>query len=561
MKNMKILALSLISAAALMASCQKESVPQNGKEGLFSITGTKENVTRTIIDGDKQSGFKTLWEVGDKVGVVAAPNAEGPSTLYNYPLSIADESAITDNLATFTGVINGQGNQTYTFYTYYPHVGGNATPSTANLVIPCSLSESQTMHGDSYDRNYDYMIGSSFEYTFPTGSGASNVSKADISFRYVVGFVHLSLADIVAGTDAADMVSLTDEVVSVEMTANVPDGTAPDLTGDFNFNLADGTTTFAANDGTRNHIKLNTTSGMTLGTLNAWFISKPFDLPSNATIDFVITTKTHIIRKNVNVSDMTNGFDLTAGKIKTFNILINDDTNCIIEEQEASIDFTAIYGTRTAYNESSATANPLPLYSLVYTGTAETISFSNLTASGLTGNPNTAGYWGSAGSTGGKNTDAKKRLSIKPDGYMVFNVNVKNAKSISLKELFITVKRANQNVPKHFEIQYRPGGSELESVCECKECDCEVCDCEVSGYTVIADIDITGTSGTANNTHGSYSVNLSELIPSITIPEGAEQTLTFRIVPYGGTASIGAWGLFVNTEGEPGLKLTGAIVE
>lgn len=321
---------AMFAAALAFVGCS--NVDENGgandntpapAEYQLTINATAhEPATRVVISGDKTNGFETSWEVGDLIGVFTdtetADVSDRSVRSYNYRLEATTVNG--DGTAVFTSTLYGG---TYAgmndLYAYYPYKSemasvNNYASTTTFEDVKCQIPAEQTMtESGSYDPAAAYMVARPSIIDL----SESKAVETTLTFRHLNCFVNLSTKSI-----TADGVS-GDEVVSA-ITMTVPGKT---LAGDFELNLADGSTNFTT---TEESITINVPSGTTLTDLSAWLVVNPFKLESGDELEFSITTNKNIITKTITGKTI----DFAIKNVLTLNLAI--DNTCTVEPFTAS---------------------------------------------------------------------------------------------------------------------------------------------------------------------------------------------------------------------------------
>ncbi len=321
---------AMFAAALAFVGCS--NVDENGgandntpapAEYQLTINATAhEPATRVVISGDKTNGFETSWEEGDLIGVftdteTADVSDRGVRT-YNYYLEATTVNG--DGTAVFTSTLYGG---TYAgvndLYAYYPYKSemasvNNYASTTTFEDVKCQIPAEQTMtESGSYDPAAAYMVARPSTIDL----SESKAVETTLTFRHLNCFVNLSTKSI-----TADGVS-GDEVVSA-ITMTVPGKT---LAGDFELNLADGSTNFTT---TEESITINVPSGTTLTDLSAWLVVNPFKLESGDELEFTISTNKNTITKTITGKTI----DFAIKNVLTLNLAI--DNTCTVEPFTAS---------------------------------------------------------------------------------------------------------------------------------------------------------------------------------------------------------------------------------
>lgn len=305
--NRLTLAVGLMFGTLSLTGCQKDTSvsgePRSQK--LTLISSVAETETRTVMEGDKAAGFNTAWsQNADKLGVYTYNADAAPGTLtQNVEFGIV---SVNEGAATFEGAVNyDTTDRTYDLYAYYPR----SSAGGAHTAVAAYIAGIQTMPANgTHDPANDYMVALPGQLVEVKGGELMSATLDKLQFRYLVGFMNLSVPAVTA-TD----ITSADEVESIKITAG---GAA--LSGDFTLDLTDGNMTFAT---TSNEVTVTLPAGVTLGNLNAWAVVNPFTLTQSDNLIFEITTATHIIAKQV---PLTDGFVMGAGVVKTFGMTIDD---------------------------------------------------------------------------------------------------------------------------------------------------------------------------------------------------------------------------------------------
>ncbi len=311
--------------ALSLTGCRNEAgINNNGEVKSQTLTisapATKAVAvdTRTVMEGDKTTGFNTAWTMAsDKLGVYAYhPEVYGLSATVNSEFSI---TSVEEGVATFEGrIYTDNVDRTYDVYAYYPRISANNnSPYTS---VPASIRSTQIMPANgTYDPANDYMVALPGKQVVVTGGEAITADIADFQFKYIVGFMNLTIENI-----TADGIAATDVVKSVQITAEGANGN-PVIAGDFNLDLTNGNMTFTSESNT---LTVNCAVGTTLGDLDMWAIVNPFTLTGADKLTFLITTETHTIEKSITATQMGGSFAIAAGTVKTFGMTI--DNACTI---------------------------------------------------------------------------------------------------------------------------------------------------------------------------------------------------------------------------------------
>ncbi len=317
-------------AASGFTGCQKDvNTVNKGTDGELKLTIKSSPAetadTRTILEGDRETGFNTAWNLEtDKLGVYSYnPDVTSEELTMNSQFDITNING--DGVATFVGNIRHDAvDRTYDLYAYYPRNAANNYSNSTYTSVAGVISDIQTMPANgTFDHASDYMVALPGQQVIVTGGETLTALLDNFQFRYLVGFMHLSVPQI-----TADGIASTDVVENVKISAEAMDSN-PVLSGDFTLDLTNGEMSFTT---TYNEVTVVCPEGVTLGNLNAWAVVNPFSLTDEIEeLTFLITTATHTIEKTVTVGDLTGGntFSIAAGGIKTFHMTV--DNNCTIQ--------------------------------------------------------------------------------------------------------------------------------------------------------------------------------------------------------------------------------------
>ncbi|MDR2890238.1 MAG: fimbrillin family protein [Alistipes sp.] len=333
----QIFTAGLALAALGFAGCQNEpaKAPDTEPRAIpvtISASVTDGGETRTIIEGDRQTGFTSAWTLGDKIGFYAFNQA----VQYDYRTVNAEFSitSIEDGIGTFDGeIIHDGAARTFDLYAYTPRKADINVMANHTSVEFLSIETTQTMReNDMHDDSSDLMVALPGQQISVLSSGEIiSDDLEDLQFRYVVGFMNLTVGDI-----TADGVSADEEVVSVKITGRDAE-TAPALAANFNLDLTNGD--MKSMFGKSDNVTVWLPEGVTLGELSAWACVIPFEADE---LDFVVTTAANVIRRTATTEQFGGKFSIAAGNVKTFEL--NVDENCTVEANKPVEFNSANYG-------------------------------------------------------------------------------------------------------------------------------------------------------------------------------------------------------------------------
>ena len=294
-----------------MAGCTKDAINDHADDvEEFMLTSyAAAPDTRMVINGDKQSGFATAWEAGDKIGVYAMPEStEGIDNIY-FTCNKPHTAKVTNGTATFTGLIRSTNNADYNLFAYYPYTPGSGVDEPYQLAVECSIATTQTMNGNSFDKSCAYMVAKTGK-TINTEKNKSNTETVNWQFRHTVTFINLT-------TKSISVTSISGDEIVKSVAIEAADKT---LAGDFLFNLENGAMTFTEPQSAITTIVPNNTK---LSDLSAWLVANPFELTVADNFIVTITTNLHKITKTVHLAK---SFD--AANVYTLNLAI--DNQCAV---------------------------------------------------------------------------------------------------------------------------------------------------------------------------------------------------------------------------------------
>ena len=281
-----------------------------------------EPATRVVISGDKTNGFETSWEVGDLLGVFTDTDAVDASDrtkrTYNYYLNATTVNS--DGTAVFSEKLySGTYAGVNDLYAYYPYklalaTANNYASTTTFEDVKCQIPAEQAMtESGSYDPTAAYMVARPSTIDL----SKSKAVETTMTFRHLNCFVNLSTKSV-----TADGVSGDEVVNSIAMTV-----AGKTLAGDFELNLADGSTNFTSTSET---ITVAVPDGTTLADLSAWLVVNPFSLESSDELELVITTNKNTITKTITGKTI----NFAIKNVITLNLAI--DNTCTVEPFTAS---------------------------------------------------------------------------------------------------------------------------------------------------------------------------------------------------------------------------------
>ncbi len=465
---------------------------------------TNDDITKTVMQGDKASGFSTAWTAAtDKLGVYSY-NAASPSgeLTMNAEFGI---TSVTDGVATFEGQIRyGAADMTFDIYAYYPRNNTNNFQNSTYDNVSVVVEYDQTMPANgTHDPANDLMVALPGQQVTVTGGQTLNASLDELEFRYLVGFMNLTIRDITAAGITAD-----DVVESVKITADA----GAKLAGEFTLDLSDGGLT---NVSSENEITVTVPAEVTLGNLNLWAVVNPF---STENLKFLITTETHSIEKTVSLP----GFSIAAAGIKTFDMAIDD--NCVITSFGGTLhQFDGYYNSVNTPASWGGGRVLTPVITSTY------VTLGNMTDTGFatSGGSPAANSWGTNGWIATVNAD-----QTAPTVYATFTVDTDAGNKISFTECNINIRRSGTG-PADTQVQYKIGTGAFQTA-----------------FTWNA----PGTTNAGNK----LTFNLSTITALKDIEGG--QTITFRLVPYGGTGSAGTWYLIAADATERSFGIKGTVL-
>gem|GEM_PF-3432096 len=280
-----------------------------------------EPATRVVISGDKTNGFETSWEVGDQIGVFTYTEAASQRSECSCNFPLENTIVNSDGTTVFSGTLpSGLYAGVHDLYVYYPYKSSLAdknhyeNSTTTFEDVKCQIPAEQAMtESGSYDPTAAYMVARPSTIDL----SESKAVETTMTFRHLNCFVNLSTKSV-----TADGVSGDEVVNSIAMTV-----AGKTLAGDFELNLADGSTNFTSTSET---ITVAVPDGTTLADLSAWLVVNPFSLASGDELELVITTDKNIITKTITGKTI----NFAIKNVITLNLAI--DNTCTVEPFTAS---------------------------------------------------------------------------------------------------------------------------------------------------------------------------------------------------------------------------------
>ena len=313
MRKPIVFALFAAFCAILTNGCTKDTAADriDNIEEFTLISYAAAPDTRMTINGDKQTGFATAWEAGDKIGVYAMPEStEGANSAY-FTCNQSHNGTVANCIATFKGTVRSTNKSDYNLFAYYPYTRGSDENDTAyQKGVKCAIATSQTMNGNSFDKSCAYMVAKT-GHTINT----TYVDNKTINwqFRHTVAFININTKSITT-TD----VNREEVVERVKIEA-----VGKTLAGDFLFNLENGAMSFT---NPQSAITVNTPAVTKLSDLSAWFVTNPFSLTQSDNFTVTIVTDAHEITKTIHLSQT-----FAVANVYTLNLTI--DSSCTITKR------------------------------------------------------------------------------------------------------------------------------------------------------------------------------------------------------------------------------------
>ncbi len=299
-----------------------------------------EPATRVVISGDKTNGFETSWEVGDQIGVFTDTEAASQRSECSCNFPLENTTVNSDGTTVFSGTLpSGLYAGVHDLYVYYPYKLSLAdknhyeNSTTTFEDVKCQIPAEQAMtESGSYDPTAAYMVARPSTIDL----SESKAVETTMTFRHLNCFVNLSTKSV-----TADGVSGDEVVNSIAMTV-----AGKTLAGDFELNLADGSTNFTSTSET---ITVAVPDGTTLADLSAWLVVNPFSLDSSDELELVITTDKNIITKTITGKTI----NFAIKNVITLNLAI--DNTCTVEAVEPASNLFADGTYVIAYDKTVMT--------------------------------------------------------------------------------------------------------------------------------------------------------------------------------------------------------------
>ncbi|MDD7134773.1 MAG: hypothetical protein PUH82_00170 [Bacteroidales bacterium] len=272
---MKKIIISVLSAALVFASCQKEAAPVSSGSSEVSFTATIPQ-TRTSFAPKEGNSYPVLWTGDEKVSVT-----------YNF--STAKTAAVTasddGSVATFAVEIAEDAEATaHNFYAVCPS-SARVSASKDYQTLTVEFPSTQVPVDGSCDE--------AAQIIFAKHESTKFDNSVEFAFKHISAYGNLSLK----------LPSGVSEISSITLTAEKP------LAGRFYYSPAEDT--FEASAGS-NSITLNTGK-----TSEVFFACVPVDL-SGSVLKVVIAANGTTYTKNINLSGKTLKFE--QGKVSKFSV-------------------------------------------------------------------------------------------------------------------------------------------------------------------------------------------------------------------------------------------------
>ncbi len=310
MRTRRLFIALLAFSAAGFAACENVKygapAPQQPveKDISVSIKSPGAELTRAVIKDNTES-YSVLWEVGNSIGVFTSGDAANT----NKQFTIKD-GGVTSGVGTFSGTFAGGTTGTVAVYAYAPYDVNAADPKAVSMTMPAA----QNMTRKSFDTAAGFMVGvpKSVEVI------AKSFEVPDYGFKSLGAMINMS-AGISTAYPPTEKVAAT-EIVS-KITLEAPASKV--LSGTFTANLLTGAATYPTTGG--NTLELTVPANMTIGTLNAWLVSLPFNIATTDELKVTIVAGKYTITKTFTSQEFT----FTTSAVE--QLYVDIDSDCVIE--------------------------------------------------------------------------------------------------------------------------------------------------------------------------------------------------------------------------------------
>ena len=272
---MKKIIISVLSAALVFASCQKEAAPVSSGSSEVSFTATIPQ-TRTSFAPQDGDSYPVLWTGNEKVGVS-----------YNFAAkqSAAVAASADGKTASFEVAFEATADVTdHNFYAVCPYsafVSASAKYSSLTIEIPFT----QTPVDGSCDEAAQIIVAKHESSSFD--------EKVTFAFKHVVAYGNLSVK-LPSGVSGISSITLSSE---------------EDIAGRIYYYPADGSYQVSTNS---TNITLNTDK-----TSEVFFACLPVDL-SNKSLKVVVAAGGNTYTKNIDLTGKTLKFE--QGRVSKFSV-------------------------------------------------------------------------------------------------------------------------------------------------------------------------------------------------------------------------------------------------
>ena len=352
--------ITLLLAMVCVCACgEKDYNIENQKNTTQIILNAEKHdeMSRVAISGDKNNGFVTRWEVGDRLGAIAMRDGGEPIGIALAAASVSDEG-----VATFTGTTDviDTWSSPFIFYTYYPLV--EDVPQVTPWSVAGEISSVQTMTAEgSYDPTAAWMVGQAVEMDL---SGEDQQVEFTTRFRHLNCFVNLSCREVNNSAVSAD-----DIVRSVRLQVE-----GETLSGAFTLDTRTGKFTFTD---PCDEVCAELPTGMTLGGLSAWLVVNPFELGVDEVLVVEIVTDGYTISKRVS------GIEMFFPEREVVTLNLGVDNSCRVTPNapvERSVTYTVTGKTSVSSSgdvpEASVSEYKQQSYSQGYITTSYSVTLS-----------------------------------------------------------------------------------------------------------------------------------------------------------------------------------------
>ena len=315
MKTNHFLSIIMIGAALAASSCAKSELtaPQpaadsaDGGSGVtMTVIPSVDEVKTTIVD-NMDGTFSPLWSAGDAISM--SFSAAGAAKFQDFNKKLVSASAATAEKTTFSGIIYAPAKSgDYSFYAVYPQ--GSVKEGSAPDGIIVDLPQSQIVPTASFDPKADILFGQ--KKTINITNTVKDLKNVGIRFARIEALARIKV-DRAAST--AQGIDLDEQVLGVSLS----NGAGINFTGTIKVNPENPDEFTFTGEG-RTSVEAVPESSVSLKDLDLILGIAPCSFLSGAKLSIAIRTATHLISKEITLSEATK---FEAGAVKKLTCRID----------------------------------------------------------------------------------------------------------------------------------------------------------------------------------------------------------------------------------------------